>query len=577
MKNLLYISLCFILLAFSACKEQKYPHSLLVADSLSYICPDSVMWMLNGLKGVMQKEPEATQKYYQLLCLKAKDKSYIRHTSDSLILSLLRYYEEKGDGQLLPEVYYFAGRVYANLNDTPKALEYYNKALYILNDDEDLRLRELIYTQVGHIYIRQDLFHLAKEMLLKAYDCALLRKDSSVLVYDMLSVGDAYGLLNAMDSALYYYQQSFDLSQAMQDSFFIELSRSQLIGYYTDVDRYDLAYDLLRSSSSNVEIFDKSATYSILAHFYSQTGRIDSAAYYYTRLLDDGTIYARTDAYWNLSEIALNRGEVQKARAYLEHYREDNDSVNALNEAESVLRVQALYDYSLRERDNMRLEVANSEKDFWLLCASSLLLLAVLVFAFYFYYNRRMQRLQRDKIRQLQDEQRLLTPDFLTENKKAEEKLEEQLNTARTSGAEQDELQLRRQELYYLRKRAEVELERREEARRQLYATGIYAYFKQLCSSNDVPNVPEEKWNELQRTVNALYQNMTERLLQIRKLSPYELRICLLIKIGVSPVKMGEMTHHSPESISATRRRMYQKFFDEKGSPQQWDEFIDLL
>ena len=49
---------------------------------------------------------------YKLLTIKANDKAYITHTSDSLILSLVDYYEHDGDPAYLGEAYYYAGSTY---------------------------------------------------------------------------------------------------------------------------------------------------------------------------------------------------------------------------------------------------------------------------------------------------------------------------------------------------------------------------------------------------------------------------------------------------------------------------------
>ena len=58
------------------------------------------------MKEKIAAENKQTQMYYQLICLKAKDKAYITHTSDSSILQILKYYEQKGEKKHLPEAYY---------------------------------------------------------------------------------------------------------------------------------------------------------------------------------------------------------------------------------------------------------------------------------------------------------------------------------------------------------------------------------------------------------------------------------------------------------------------------------------
>ena len=85
----------------------------------------------------MAFEPQATQMYYQLLTIKAKDKAYITHTSDSLIKNVVKYYEERKDRERLQETYYYAGRVYRDMGDEPQALEHLQKAIEKTKDCTD--------------------------------------------------------------------------------------------------------------------------------------------------------------------------------------------------------------------------------------------------------------------------------------------------------------------------------------------------------------------------------------------------------------------------------------------------------
>ena len=127
--------LILVLLGFCACGHKPYPQSLIIADSLTNACPDSAIALLKNIENTLQTEPETTQMYYRLLCIKANDKAYIPHTSDSLILPVLHYYIEKDDERHLPEAYYYAGRVYRDLGDAPQALDYFEKAAEALPEN----------------------------------------------------------------------------------------------------------------------------------------------------------------------------------------------------------------------------------------------------------------------------------------------------------------------------------------------------------------------------------------------------------------------------------------------------------
>ena len=61
--------------------------------------------------------------YYDLLKIKANDKLYHEHTSDSIILEIIRFYDEYGDLYKQMEAYYYLGSVYRDLGDAPRAVK----------------------------------------------------------------------------------------------------------------------------------------------------------------------------------------------------------------------------------------------------------------------------------------------------------------------------------------------------------------------------------------------------------------------------------------------------------------------
>mgnify|MGYP003314410296 FL=1 len=92
MRNLLLIIFSILLLAACTNSALRTQHSQLAkADSLCSVQPDSALALLSQLESEMQQADKATRMYYQLLCIKASDKAYITHTSDSLIQEVLQY------------------------------------------------------------------------------------------------------------------------------------------------------------------------------------------------------------------------------------------------------------------------------------------------------------------------------------------------------------------------------------------------------------------------------------------------------------------------------------------------------
>lgn len=78
----------------------------------------------------------------------------------------------------------------------------------------------------------------------------------------------------------------------------------------------------------------------------------------------------------------------------------------------------------------------------------------------------------------------------------------------------------------------------------------------------------------LAEAVEKVYPKFHDRLLDLCKLNEHEYHVSLLIKIGIQPSIIATLTAHSRESITATRRRLYEKAFNKKGAPKDWDDTI---
>ena len=105
MRYLSYIIFC--LFSFAMCTEQ--PKELLpelsYAESLMQRCPNSALVVLDSME-----VPSPSDKFqYATWCLlitQARDKNYVKHTSDSLINIALAYFEKQDDLQDTDDQYH---------------------------------------------------------------------------------------------------------------------------------------------------------------------------------------------------------------------------------------------------------------------------------------------------------------------------------------------------------------------------------------------------------------------------------------------------------------------------------------
>nr|WP_303919378.1 tetratricopeptide repeat protein [Bacteroides intestinalis] len=546
---------------------------------MASIQPDSAIALLKTLEDNIKTEPESTQMYYQLLCIKANDKAYIRHTSDSLILLVLHYYIEKRDERHLPEAYYYAGRVYRDLEDAPQALDYFEKAIDALPINEGYQLKSKIYSQMGTLFLYQKTYDEALKMFKEAQKCDIALKDSANMVFNLRDIADSYRCIDQNDSSIYYFQKAYNLAEVQGNQKLMAMVQNQMASLYSNLGKYDLARKLLQPSLDTLDIHSKSGIFSIASKLYHRMGYIDSASYYYNELLKCGTIYAKQTAHKGLAKIAILHDNPQKALLHLNQYIQYTDFIHQITDTENVRRLNSLYNYQLREKENNRLKIENKEKQNLIIYIISIGLFIIASLFAYLQRNKRKKQLlkiQLKNLRQLKEEQYKKSSLFIEENKRKIEELEQKLQEAdqtnhilRTQLKEQIELTL------YTNKQAEIELTRRKQSNSTLLESEIYKYIqKQLTTKTNKKLLSNNDWKELEKVINNTYEGFSKNLRNYYDLNEHEYSVCLLIKINIPPIDIAKLTNHSKEAITSTRRRLYEKVFGKKGSPKDWDEFI---
>ena len=113
--------------------------------------------------------------------------------------------------------------------------------------------------------------------------------------------------------------------------------------------------------------------------------------------------------------------------------------------------------------------------------------------------------------------------------------------------------------------------------REQVADSTIYAAIQShLGKAGDVP-LSDDEWEQLHQTVNAIYPNFREKLTSLTPMNNFEYQVCLLLKIGVKPSDIASLTTHSRESVTSSRRRLYEKAMKKSGKPSDWDALVTIL
>lgn len=577
MRKWIYVAILPLFLTF-ACTGERYREQFDKIDSTTAISPERALAMLDSMKDRMARATKQEQMRYNLLRIKAEDKAYIMHTTDSMIIPIVEYYEDHGNDKELAEAYYYAASVYRDMNDAPMALNYFQKALEILSSDGDLKMKSNAYCQAGILLKEQYLYDEAIKMIKSSYECDSILKDTILMAYNLNFIGYIYDHLNETDSCFFYFNKAYEMAESTGNHDEALKIRSQMASSYIKRKDYAMAKKCLQPVL-HTDTINKSPNYCMAADIYMGTGQYDSAQYYNKELLKMGTIYAKKSASRMLIEISLMKGQYEDAAEYIRMYEQFSDSVNKITATESIAQMSSLYNYQLREKENARLKLENSKRIVILTVAASVCVLLILIMLL---YNTRI-RLQRKELEtrvrtleQIEKERLEQSEERIRENKRKIERLEQQLNS--TKSEKEDlikRLEEQKADLTFATEKAEREIAMRQAAAQRLMKSEAHDIVVRKLKSGKT--LGGKEWEEIDKTVNDIFTDFKLRLYSLYRMSEQEYHICLLIRLGMSTTEISSLLSRSASAISLARKRLYVKIFNREGTPKEFDDFINSL
>lgn len=586
--SILYLLLGTIIVGLLAsCRaDRRFERLLRQADSLLSACPDSMRAVLYDWADSISRQPEDIRMYYNLLWVKADDKTYVTHTSDSLIRKVVHYYKKRRDKRLLPEALYYAGRTYSDLKDAPRALEYYQQAIDVMQREKltDYNLLSRIYSQMGTLFFYQELYDEVQGVLRKAYQCDLILKDSTNLVFDLRDIGRAFAVEEQQDSAEWYYNQAGEMAIHIKDSILLSMVYGELAGFYVNWGNYPAAHEKLRIAWQTVDTLSMPMYYNNTAEYCYYTNQLDSAIYYYKKKLTLNSLLHKAGAYEGLAKIARKQGNISQAMEYYELYMLYDDSLKQGIRTETINKIDALYNYQKYEKENKLLKYENTKHKRQIFFLILLALFFLLLFAvFWQKYKRKEQAMlfQQEKLKLQQEKLKQYSQEQIEENEKRIVALSQQLQQAEADKdlLRQDLLLAKREQVEKENQRIKAVQEIQRKAKESLCQTDVYNKFYAVANNLKNPKcLTSRDWNMLQSLIDETYANFTSRLRELYpQISEKELQVCLLIKIGIAPTQMATILFSSKQDISSIRSRLYTKLSGRKGSSKQCDLLVQDL
>ena len=561
--------------------------------------PDSALMLLEQIEN-KENLSRKDKAHYSLLLTEAEDKTYVTHTTDSLISIAADYYEKTDDLGRKAKAWYYKGRINQDLGHPLKAQEYYLKALRDEEKIEDHALLGRIHNHIGMLYAYQKVYEKALPFQKKAVENFHLINDSTGQVFALRDLGRTFLMLGLQDSSIICNQKAIALMRKR----IIPSVYTELAGLYIDRQRMEEAHGLLRTSLQNVaKPQAKYPVYLVLGELYKKSGQIDSARFYLQACINSAPLpETRAGGLFHLKEIALEKGQWEQAALLSKQYELLKDSIEQGKNAESIRNVQAFYSYNEIEQDLWEARLyASKQKSFYsLLITACLFLLTVALLRFIHYRRERKNLLQRLKANEeqiqrneqtlknisdvkdsLQNEiqiykttERQLSKEKDEQLKRTNEEIRQKIMQLEKLSHTKDELEKNlltlRSENSNLKKREQAREEERKkiEESERLQNERLYDKFRSPAGWEPT----DTDWHKLFISVDKLYPKMVTTLQKSTSLNESERKICYLSKIGVKPEAIEILLGKG--NVSVYRKRLYEKLTKKEGAAKDFDKYI---
>lgn len=518
MKNVILVSVLFLLFISGGCRERSYhyPPMMERAIGLTESNPERALACLDSFELSSPVLDEEARMYCHLLRIKAEDKLYVLHTSDTLINRIVRFYEGWGDDRRLAEAIYYLGGMYRDCNDPSRAIRTYLRAAEVGCEHDTLNGR--IYGQLAALYAYQKAYKASLEALRKALIYNIKCKNGKGIAYSWRDMARIFNRQHHPDSAEVYYRKAYTF---MKEKGFIPAAYG-VLSEWADFKYENGSPEQAKNMAHEVLAYHFcSLSTLILAKSYLAENHPDSAEAYCRKTLQGNDIYHHTTAYAILKEIALAQGKQENAHRYDSCYQAVSDSINRMTRTETAVRIS-------QEAEKLDL-LSRMKKQSYMLASALTVLIAGAIYMLRHIRTSRKKR-QPGKGPALEENPQASTP-----------------------GQKQT-------------------LEERLEA---FHQSAIYLHFCRVAQSRELS---EENWRQLANALNQVYPTFIPRLYSLNpKLTELELRTCCLIKIEAPTNRISTLIAHSPSAVNSILTRLYHKMTGEKARMSVVREFLKHL
>jgi len=370
---------------------------------------------------------------------------YIRlNKPDSAITKLkesLYYFNQSNDSAGIVGIYNSFGLLFKSIGEYDSAVYYHVKSLSLckLINNENLLCVALI--NLGNIHLHLIEYENAEKYYLESisYCKRINRLDHLANVYK--SLGIISSTYHNYKEAFEYYRQSHDLYNQLNDpdglaSLYIAFGNSyeeqtnynKAFEYYSKA--IELAEEITDVDALIVALLNKALIYQRWSSYSKALNLLDSCL---IMILKTSDIEKLKSVYFNFYKTYEFKKDYKNAFIYQTKYNEINDSIFNIEKAEVITDLTLKYE---KEKDQARILALEKEtlekevdlrkhtnqRNIYLFAGSGIIVIIFFLFIFYRHKSRKDKIIADQKIKQLEEEKKLLAAKFLVEGQEEERK-----------------------------------------------------------------------------------------------------------------------------------------------------------
>lgn len=553
----------------SGCRRHETDGRLARVAGIVSAQPEEALRMLGAVDRDSLRE--ADRHYYDLLSVKAADKAYIMHVSDSTVLDVINYYASHGPDSLRAESLYYGGRVYSDMGDYPTSLRYFQSALDMLPEDTPcLTLRANVLSQTGRLLNTLRLYERAIPYIEESIRVDSVLNDSLGLMFDTQLLGTVQMHLKQYEMA----EDRFLLVRGLAakvDGDYLSVPETYIAAIKSDRGDIDSAKIFITSAIRKADSYDLSTALAYGAEIYLDAGVLDTAYIYANRLIRECDGNRRTGYRILLSPKIRQYIPGDSIDKYITGFwNEMVDYLNRNGKQEALIQ-NSFYNYQVHERERDKAEKGKAVLQKWIV--GILFLVLVLMIGILYLRNRdaRSQLQLREALDNIKDLRRSLDSKQNKEAQAPSDISESDL----TDGSSVDLRERLKRELMELQANSNSQ----PGIASSLLLSKAYATLQDFISEEKVIVESSGLWSELEDAVVATSPDFKYRLQLLigGNLKASDYHMALLIKCGVTPTQMTKLVGKAKGTISYRREALCIKIFGEKKGVKIVDDVIRLL